>query len=197
MVRLAAAERKQQLLKAARASFLGSGPNGTTIRDIAAVAGVNEALIYRHFSSKEQMFEAAIVEPLIELMTQLQSEARSLPVGTDDELVSFTKDFYRALLQTFAETIELFGMVLFSDRVAGRDFYTAHLAPFIDSVTETVSSNLNSWAHEDFDPKTVTTMGVGMCWGLTMDSYFREEPLDSELTAEAITDIVFKGLLKR
>lgn len=197
MVRLAAAERRQQLLSAARGSFLGSGPNGTTIRDIAAAAEVNEALIYRHFASKEEMFEAAIVEPLIELMTQLQSEARSLPVGTDDELVNFTKGFYRSLLQTFSETIELFGMVLFSDRGAGRDFYTAHLVPFIDNVVETVSSNLNSWSHADFDPRTVTTMGVGMCWGLAMDSYFREEPLDTEFATETITNMVFNGLLKR
>ena len=30
-----------------------------------------------------------------------------------------------------------------------------------------------------------------------MDHHFREEELDIELTAEAIMDIVFKGLLKR
>ncbi|MCF2573894.1 TetR/AcrR family transcriptional regulator [Brevibacterium sp. UCMA 11754] len=178
-------------------SFLGAGPNGTKIRDIAAAAHVNEALIYRHFASKQELFEAAIVEPLIKLMDQLQSEARSMPAGTEDQLVSFTRDFYRSLLRTFSETIDLFGTVLFSDRGVGRDFYATHLVPFIDSVVETVHSNLNSWDHEDFNPRIITTMGVGMCWGLAMDSYFREEELDIQFTAEAIMDVVFKGLLKR
>ncbi len=48
------------LLKAARRRFAFDGYAATTVRDIAADAGVNVALIHRYFTSKEGLFEACL-----------------------------------------------------------------------------------------------------------------------------------------
>ncbi|WP_291055877.1 TetR/AcrR family transcriptional regulator [Herbiconiux sp.] len=48
------------LLEAARRRFARDGYGSTTVRDIAADAGVNVALINRYFGSKEGLFEACI-----------------------------------------------------------------------------------------------------------------------------------------
>ncbi|WP_219993197.1 TetR/AcrR family transcriptional regulator [Cryobacterium arcticum] len=55
-----AASTRLLLLKAARRRFARHGYSTTTVRDIAADAGVNVALINRYFSSKEGLFEACL-----------------------------------------------------------------------------------------------------------------------------------------
>jgi len=51
---------RQLLLSAARRRFAKDGYAATKVRDIAADAGVNMALINRYFTSKEGLFEACL-----------------------------------------------------------------------------------------------------------------------------------------
>ncbi|WP_370346548.1 TetR family transcriptional regulator [Catenulispora sp. EB89] len=51
------------ILEAARASFTERGYARTTIREVAARAGVTHGLVMRHFSSKEELFVAAMPGP--------------------------------------------------------------------------------------------------------------------------------------
>jgi AcrR family transcriptional regulator len=72
------AERRQEILSAARPVFLTSGYAGATVREIAAEADVNDAVLYRSFSTKEQMFEEAVARPLEEAVcAALQPGSRS------------------------------------------------------------------------------------------------------------------------
>jgi AcrR family transcriptional regulator len=54
------------LLRAARRRFALDGYSSTTVRDIAADAGVNVALINRYFASKEGLFEACLSHVAVE-----------------------------------------------------------------------------------------------------------------------------------
>jgi AcrR family transcriptional regulator len=51
---------KNAILEAARAAFASDSFERIGVRDIAAKAGVNAALVIRYFGSKEQLFTAAI-----------------------------------------------------------------------------------------------------------------------------------------
>jgi AcrR family transcriptional regulator len=55
-----AAATSQLLVQAARRRFAFDGYRATTVRDIAADAGVNVALINRYFGSKEGLFSACL-----------------------------------------------------------------------------------------------------------------------------------------
>lgn len=50
---------RRALLAAARRQIAEHGFGGTTTRDIAAAAGVNQALVYRYFGSKEKLLAEA------------------------------------------------------------------------------------------------------------------------------------------
>src|SRR2546430_17214606 len=54
--RLSATDRRQQILGVATRLFARQGFNGTTTRQIAEKARVNEAIIFRHFPSKEDLY---------------------------------------------------------------------------------------------------------------------------------------------
>ncbi len=56
------------LLDSARRLFAARGYAGASTREIATEAGVNEALIFRHFGNKVGLFRAAVVEPFRELI---------------------------------------------------------------------------------------------------------------------------------
>jgi len=55
-----AAATRGLLVRAARRRFARDGYRATTVRDVAADAGVNVALINRYFTSKEGLFEACM-----------------------------------------------------------------------------------------------------------------------------------------
>lgn len=55
--RMAAPKRKQAIMEAARPLFAQNGLHGTSVRDIAEAADVSEALLYKHFPSKESLYE--------------------------------------------------------------------------------------------------------------------------------------------
>lgn len=56
------------LLSAARRLFIERGFDRTTVRDIASAAGVNQALLFRYFGSKDAIFEAAMAGQSEELL---------------------------------------------------------------------------------------------------------------------------------
>ena len=58
--RLAATDRRRQLLDSALDLFAAKGFEGTTTKEIAAAAGVTEAIIFRHFPSKEALYSAVL-----------------------------------------------------------------------------------------------------------------------------------------
>ncbi len=60
--RMPGEDRRRQLLRVAVESFARNGFSGTKTKDIAAAAGVSEAILFRHFASKEDLYHAILDE---------------------------------------------------------------------------------------------------------------------------------------
>jgi AcrR family transcriptional regulator len=58
--RLTAEARKEAIVEAVQDVFAEKGFDGTTTRDLAKAAGVSEALLYKHFPSKESLYAAML-----------------------------------------------------------------------------------------------------------------------------------------
>jgi AcrR family transcriptional regulator len=63
--------RERQILDATRALFDERGVRDAQIEDIARAVGINRAIIYRHFSGKEELFALTLVGYLDELDARL------------------------------------------------------------------------------------------------------------------------------
>jgi AcrR family transcriptional regulator len=59
-VRLPSGERRQAIVTAVKGAFADKGFDGTTTRELARAAGVSEALLYKHFPSKESLYVAML-----------------------------------------------------------------------------------------------------------------------------------------
>lgn len=58
--RLSAVARKEAIVEAVQDVFAEKGFDGTTTRELAKAAGVSEALLYKHFPSKESLYAAML-----------------------------------------------------------------------------------------------------------------------------------------
>jgi AcrR family transcriptional regulator len=83
-----AAERRREILTAARALFAERGYQAATTRDLAAAADVNDALIYRYFPDKKAIL-AALADEAVAVFQALPAppEHAPLPLGQLLELI--------------------------------------------------------------------------------------------------------------
>jgi TetR/AcrR family transcriptional regulator len=79
---------RDQILDAAQASFAARGFVPTTIKDIAAAAGVNSALLYYYFRDKENLYRAVLAR-LIQGFVRRGVERLDAPGSPADRLRSF------------------------------------------------------------------------------------------------------------
>ena len=69
--------REREILAATRELFDESGVRDAQIEDIARSVGVNRAIIYRHFSGKEELFALTLVSYLEDLEARLREAVAS------------------------------------------------------------------------------------------------------------------------
>jgi AcrR family transcriptional regulator len=58
--RMTAEDRKLQILRVAVSLFSRKGFGGTTTKEIAQAAGVSEAMVFRHYATKEELYSAIL-----------------------------------------------------------------------------------------------------------------------------------------
>ncbi|WP_426246392.1 TetR/AcrR family transcriptional regulator [Nocardioides sp. LHG3406-4] len=76
-------QREREILAATRALFDERGVRDAQIEDIARAVGINRAIVYRHFTGKEELFALTLVGYLDELRRQLVRAAESPGTPTD------------------------------------------------------------------------------------------------------------------
>ena len=84
---LGSPDARQAVLDAARELFAGLGFERTTMRAVAARAGVDPALIYHYFDDKDGLLFAAL-QPPVDAATVFAGLAATAAGRTGEELVS-------------------------------------------------------------------------------------------------------------
>ena len=70
---MSAADRREAILDAALDAFADSGFHETSLDDVARRAGISKALIYEHFDSKQDLFDALLETYVGELMERVMT----------------------------------------------------------------------------------------------------------------------------
>ena len=76
---LRARDRERELVRVTRALFDERGMQHAPVEEIARAAGIARGLIYRHFSSKEELFVLAVTDYLTELEAALAAATEGSP----------------------------------------------------------------------------------------------------------------------
>jgi TetR/AcrR family transcriptional regulator, mexJK operon transcriptional repressor len=94
------AEKREAILEAARPIFLREGWSGASLERVAAESGISKMTIYRHFRSKEELFEALITSMCQYMRTEAeQAPAQSMKWSLEDRLRAEALAFTAELVQ--------------------------------------------------------------------------------------------------
>lgn len=187
---------RSRLLDAAREEFSARGFGGATTREIARSAGTTESALYRHFSSKEQLFHEAVAVRLQQIITAgLQAVETELGhPRTDAERLEVLRRQHLHYLEVIEQTAPLLGAALFSERRSGVQFYRSVVRPFLDRMTDATQRALQPWADVDADAGMLITVAVGGYLLISFDAYFRESVIDHDAVADKITWLLYYGV---
>ena len=92
--RLSGEERRAVIVKAARTLFAQNGFHATGTTEIAALAGCSEAIIYRHFASKGELFASALEDA----SAQIRERFDATVAGAQSERFSRLLQFWREMI---------------------------------------------------------------------------------------------------
>jgi TetR/AcrR family transcriptional regulator len=111
--RMSAAERQRQLLEVALDAFSQRGYKGTTTKQIASKAGVAEAVIFQHFTSKEALY-SAVLELHLETSDEQEwiEEIRDCMERNDDKRLF--RSFIHRILESYRRDPMIERVILFA-----------------------------------------------------------------------------------
>lgn len=196
--RLTAEQRRAHIVASARTVFAERGLAGARTKDLAAAAGVNEAMLYRHFASKEELFEAAVGQPLEEAVSGLVRSAGRPPeeyspsASTQREQ---TRQFIYELCEVMDDTSQLLGVAMFGQADAAQHFFEERIAPTLAAIEEVLRANYHAWPHRPFDPAVVVRSLFGMTWFTAIADRHAGITRDRDELADQLTEIFLDGLM--
>ena len=161
-IRLSAHDRRQQIMQVATGLFARQGFQGTTTREIAGHAGVNEALLFRHFSTKETLYWT-IIEKLCSARGRRQRVTGILKAGGND-LEVFTAVAREFLVRTPRDT-ELTRLLWFTaleNHTLSDRFFRTYIAVYYDALADYIRERVKQGAFRRVDPLLAARGFLGM-----------------------------------
>ena len=109
-------ETKEILLDAALEIFSEKGFNGATTRTIAKKAGVNEVTLFRHFGTKDSLFDAVIERDL-----NIKDQYMSVKIDPGDDPVKLITEISVLMHSVMAERSRISRMIMQDGSRVGSD----------------------------------------------------------------------------
>jgi AcrR family transcriptional regulator len=158
-VRVPAEDRRLQIIDVARELFASRGFEGTTTRELAEKIGINEALLFRHFPSKEELYWA-VLQHMIDMRgtkDRLREHVRS---GLTDRetFVAVAQDILNRSTQLMRL---LFYSVLERHELADR-FFSTHVIEYHEILADYIREGIRAKRFRDMDPLLAARAFIGM-----------------------------------
>lgn len=197
-VRLSSLDRRRQILRTASGLFARRGYGGTTTREIAERAGINEALLFRHFPSKEKLYWTIIEE---------QCSARGRKHRIREILDAGGSDFevFAAIAREFlvrnARDTELTRLLWFTaleSHSLSRRFFRTYVAVYYEALAEYIRRRMREGAFRHVDAMLSARGFLGMVvYHFLVQELFggqKYQKFDPEMVAASLAGIWLNGM---
>lgn len=199
--RFSAEDRKNQILQVATELFASKGYEGATTREIARRAKVNEAIIFRHFPTKEELYWAVIESKVQsgggkEFMRDILTAGKSLR----ETFMNLAETILRRREKDQSLSRLLFFSALENHRLSHR-FFQSYVADYYELLADYIQQRINQGEFRAVDAQLAARGFLGM---VVYHSLIQElfggnkfHPFDVHQVAESMTDIWLTGMLTR
>jgi AcrR family transcriptional regulator len=193
--RLPAGERRQQILEVATELFARQGFQGTTTKQIAQRAKVNEAILFRHFPSKKDLYWA-VIEEKCKAMSGHRSVVEQLTAGKADWAAMATD-----VLERYSKDTTLMRLLLFSGLEAhelSERFFQTYIAGYYEELAKYLRQRIKAGEFRNVDPVLAARSFLGMVnHYLLVQELFggkQHQKYDTRRVAETLTNIWLEGM---
>lgn len=160
--RRAGGEVRRLLISTAQTVFVEKGYANTTTRLLAEEAGVSEALLFRHFKTKDNLFRQAIAEPFaMVLSTYVQQYDPRLPAA------DFQAGLYKILRENRGTVMALFSAEIFESEFAFNEVL-APLEKVMDGLEDILQRDVEYFHLENLDTYISARLCFAMALGLSI-----------------------------
>ncbi len=201
-IRLSATERREQLLDVAVDLFSRKGFKGTTTREIAAAAGVTEAIIFRHFETKEHLYKAIIDQRLNSSdLAEWVAGFRTAMDRDDDEAV--VRKLIGCIIETHKNDPKFERLMMYAS-LEGNEIALIHMqqvtATVVDTFRKYLKRRQKKGRMREISPDFALAAIVGMAKHYALCKYihgFSENCHSDEAAVDSFTQIAMEGLCLR
>lgn len=202
--RMAAEDRRQQILEVAIRLFSQKGFRGTTTKEIALAAGVNEAIIFRHFATKSDLYSAIIDQRACAADVQyVDTEIEKEMAQHNDRKVFETIAFH--VLNKHEED-GTFLRLMFYSALEGHElsdlFFRNFVSERIRVLATYVKQRIAAGAFRKVDPMTAVRMFFGTVMNHAIMNRFFNQSLGEQkliisnrIAAERFAEIFLAGII--
>ena len=189
-------DRRQQIIAAAMELFAKKGFRGTTTRDLATQAGVNEAIIFRYFKTKEELYSAIIEHKAGERELHREELERLAALDNDEE---FLQAVGRSFLEKHETDTTFMRLLLFSALEGHQlsDMFVSSMAAR-HPIANYVERRIHDGAFRQLDPQLAARALIGMFAGFIMwqeiFGFKNKQPRDREEVVQTFVSIFLSGI---
>ena len=194
---MTAALRRAQIISVSKQLFSKKGFSGTTTKEIAKASGISEAMIFRHFASKRELYSAIIDQRIHELGDPIPDEAIK---AKDDKRVFAS--LARFVLEKTEQDPTMMRLLYFS-ALEGHElsdiFYSNHEIKRVEKLVEYIKLRIADGVFRNLDEVLVARAFIGMLYTyVTATHLFNAEKYfpstSNELVVENFLKIFLDGL---
>ena len=196
--RLPASDRRHQLLETALDFFSRKGFEGTTTKEIAAAAGVTEAIIFRHFPNKQALY-TAVVGYKHETAEMQDWLAKSKDCMDRNDDVGLLRMIVSTILEVYRRDARYQRLLFFAALEGNGDALAHHRQlsiPVYEQMCQYVARRQREGALRDCDPGILLSAIAGMATHYAMMTQMFGFPSTQSVEAvtDAFTEIMMKGI---
>ncbi|GIU81362.1 MAG: TetR/AcrR family transcriptional regulator [Acidobacteria bacterium] len=202
--RMSADERRNQILQVAIKLFSRKGFSGTTTREIAQAAGISEAIIFKHFATKSDLYSAILDYKCHEAGLEQSFSLLHEAIGSKNDYEIFYELTLNAI--THHEKDPEFLRLLMLSALEGHEFAEMFVRRKIEPLYEILSEYIaqrqkDGVFRNDINPKLIVRAFLGMITHHSMnkllwDSQQRILKVSDEEAARAFSEILLSGIKK-
>ncbi|MFT4625455.1 MAG: AcrR family transcriptional regulator [Myxococcota bacterium] len=188
------AERRSQILRAARAIFIRKGYLAARVEDVAKRAGLSKGAVYFYFSSKRQLFLALVQDEHDNTYSFLESAEQD-----DRPAIVKLLDLGQKYLEYFAglKSPPRFFLMMSEQGIRDeevREECQAVHQRFVDAASRILAQGMVEGSFRRTDPEAVAIMLKAMIDGLAGQSAIGIRP-DPQMLLGGGVDLLLRGLL--
>ena len=191
--RIASAARREQIMRVAMALFALQGFEGTTTRQIAQRAGVSEAIIFRHFPRKEDLYWA-VIDYKCRMAGKREKLEAALRTSGDDRVIfaSIAEDILRRNTEDSTLSRLLLFTALENHRLSHR-FFRTYVAENYEAVAAHIRRRIQEKRFRRVDPLLAARGFLGMViYHFLIQELFggkHYQKFDRKQVSDVLTDI--------